>query len=224
MIISIRGIGWITSKEYGCARTGVRQGFAAAGGNAALLNKAILTSPVKNFGRFDRVSKMTCYSIGLALRDAGIEYSSTRKQDIGIIGTNAEGSLRSDIEYFRDYLAGGRKLSRGNLFIYTLPSSPLGEAAIHFGLLGPLLYVTGTDTVLTMALDAAKEMLLAREAPIMLAGRADDDEAVYFVLGAGPGADTASFLGFAEARNLAETCSDAAELAHNYQLAYAGKG
>jgi len=224
MKISVRGIGWITSSEYGCVRTGVRQDFTAGGGHEALLKKGIFTSPVKNFGRFDRVSRMTCYSIGLALRDAGIEYSSTRKQDIGIIGTNAEGSLRSDIEYFRDYLAGGRKLSRGNLFIYTLPSSPLGEAAIHFGLLGPLLYVTGTDTVLTMALDAAKEMLLAGETPIMLAGRADDDEAVYFVLGAGPGTDSAEFLGFAEARNLAETCSDAAELAHNYQLAYAGKG
>jgi hypothetical protein len=56
----------------------------------------------------------------------------------------------------------------------------------------------------------------------MLAGRADADEAVYLVLDAG--ADSADVLGFVEARNLAETCSDTAELAHNYKLAYAGKG
>ena len=64
-----------------------------------------------------------------------------------------EGSLQSDLEYFRDYLEGGRTLSRGNLFIYTLPSSPLGEAAIHFGLLGPLLYAASEGNALTAVLD-----------------------------------------------------------------------
>jgi len=42
---------------------------------------------------------------------------------------------------FLDYVQAGRKLGRGSLFIYTLPSSPLAEAAIHFGLQGPVLYI-----------------------------------------------------------------------------------
>src|SRR5574341_404414 len=135
MIISIRGIGWITKGEYGCVRTGVHRDHDAAEGLDAVMKSDIFSYPVKNYGRFDPVSKMSCTAVALALKDADIVYAAGRKQDIGIIGTNAEGSLRSDIEYFRDYLAGGRKLSRANLFIYTLPSSPLGEAAIHFGLL-----------------------------------------------------------------------------------------
>lgn len=224
MNISVRGIGWITNHEYGCVRTGIHGDRKAAGGIDAVMKSDFFSYPVKNHGRFDPVSKMTCSAVALALMDAAIEYAPGRKQDIGIVGTNGAGSLRSDIEYFRDYLDSGRTLSRGNLFIYTLPSSPLGEAAIHFGLLGPLLYVAGTANSLSMALDAARDMLLAGESPIMLAGRADADDAVYLVLDAGTGADTAAFIGFDEARNVAETCSDAGGLIKKYRLSNAGKG
>ncbi len=165
---------------------GMRVNYRDSLKGKALPGKEIFSYPVKNFGRLDNISRLTCYAVALALKDAGIKYSMYHKHDIGIICTNKSGSLQSDILYFRDYLDSGRTLSRGNLFIYTLPSSPLGEAAIHFGLQGPLLYVTAADKPLQAALDTASEMILLDESPAMLAGMAEEDEAVYFVLARKP--------------------------------------
>jgi 3-oxoacyl-[acyl-carrier-protein] synthase II len=205
MLISVYGIGWLTKEGHGCIRSGLRQAYEKGEGAHTLPKRDIFSHPFKNFGRLDAISKMTAFGASLALRDAGIEYSPTDKQDIGIVGTNAEGSLRSDIEYFRDYLESGRTLSRGNLFIYTLPSSPIGEAAIHFGLLGPVAYVASEKHSLTTVLDMAEDMVLANEAPVMLAGKAEADEAVFFVIARDQGRDRPVLCDFAEARALVET-------------------
>src|SRR5574337_775506 len=177
MTISVHGIGWLTKQGYGCISSGLRQDFASGEGPASLPKKGIFSHPFKNFGRLDALSKAAAYGVALALQDAGIEYSPVHKQDIGIIGTGRQGSLSADIEYFRDYIEGGRKLSRGNLFIYTLPSSPFGEAAIHFGLAGPLLYVADRGRSLLPLLAVAEETVLAREARFMIVGRAEEQEA-----------------------------------------------
>ncbi len=182
MSISVHGIGWLTKNEYGCMRKGERSTYGDADGPDALVKKGIFAYPVKNFGRFDRASRMTCFGVALALRDAGIEYGASRKQDIGIIGANARGSLQSDIDYFTDYIRSGRTLSRGNLFIYTLPSSPAGEAAIHFGFRGPVLYAAGDGDSLAPGLETAADMILDNETPVMLAGGTTEDEALFFVL------------------------------------------
>lgn len=177
-MISINGIGWLNKEEYGCVMKRLRVYYK----DKALLRKKIFSFPFKNFGRLDNISRMTCYTVALALKDAGIKYSLNRKQDIGIIGTNTSGSLQSDIDYFKDYLESGRTLSRGNLFIYTLPSSPLAEAAIYFGLQGPLLYTAGPGKSLLTVMSVAAEMILLDESPAMIAGMCEEDAAVYFVL------------------------------------------
>jgi len=182
MGISVRGIGWFTKEGYGCVRSGQEQALAPGEGAASLPKKGIFSHPFKNFGRLDAVSKSVAYAVALALQDAGIEYSPLRKQSIGVVGTSREGSLRTDIEYFTDYLRSGRTLSRANLFIYTLPSSPLGEAAIHFGLRGPLLYAASVSGTLLPLLDLAARMLDADEAGCMLVGTAGEEEAAYVVL------------------------------------------
>jgi 3-oxoacyl-[acyl-carrier-protein] synthase II len=215
-MISILGIGWLTQQGYGCVRSGLQYLFERGEGPATLAKKELFSHPFKNFGRLDPLSKMTAYGVCLALRDAGIEYSPAKKQDIGIIGTNAAGSLRSDIEYFTDYIRSGRTLSRGNLFIYTLPSSPLGEAAIHFGLLGPVAYVAKENHALTAVLDLAEEMILADESPAMLAGRAEADEAVFFVMERDHGGDQPVLCGLEEARACVETNPDVSGLIRKF--------
>lgn len=217
MSISVRGIGWIREGEYGCVRTGLRNVYSG------FPNKELFSSPVKNFGRFDAVSRMTCCAVALALKDSGIAYSSSSKQDIGIIGTNHDGSLRSDIEYFNDYLQGGRTLSRGNLFIYTLPSSPLGETAIHFGLLGPMLYIGGEGNLLLRLLDTAAEAILAKEAPIMLAGTADENEGAYFVLDSNPAADADILCDLSEAQSLVNRGLDMSGSIREFAMLASGK-
>jgi 3-oxoacyl-[acyl-carrier-protein] synthase II len=223
MLISVHGIGWLTKEGYGCIRSGLQHAYENGESASTLVKRDIFSHPFKNFGRLDTISKMTAFGVSLALQDAGIEYSPTEKRDIGIVGTNAEGSLRSDIAYFRDYLESGRTLSRGNLFIYTLPSSPIGEAAIHFGLLGPVLYAAGDGRALSAVLDMAKEMILADEAPVMLAGKAEADEAFFFVLGREHGQNGPVLCDAEEARSLVETDSDVAGLVRKF-LQIAGKG
>ncbi len=208
MTIAVLGIGWLTQEGYGCVRSGLRHGYERGEGAHTLLKKDIFSHPFRNFGRLDTISKMTAYGVSLALQDAGIEYSPVRKLDIGIVGTNREGSLRSDMEYYRDYLEGGRTLSRGNLFIYTLPSSPIGEAAIHFGLVGPVMYVASEHHALTAALDMADEMVLTQEAPVMLVGAAEADEAVFFVIAGNDDQDHQALCELAAARALVETSTD----------------
>jgi len=216
MAIFVHGIGWLTKEGYGCIRSGLQHAYETGEGAHALPKRDIFSHPFKNFGRLDTISKMTVFGVSLALQDAGIEYSPMGKQDIGIIGTNTEGSLRSDIEYFRDYLESGRTLSRGNLFIYTLPSSPIGEAAIHFGFLGPVLYTVREGNALSAVIDLANEMLLADEAPVMVAGKAEAEEAIFFVIGQERGKDRAVLCDVAEARMLVEANIDVAGLVQKF--------
>ena len=175
----VSGIGWIAGSECGCAGTGER--FSYGGDDAAVVQKSLFAHPFRNFGRLDRSSRMTAIAVALALRDAGRSYAPDRKQEIGIVGSGRDGSLPTDLAYFKDYVDCGRTLGRGNLFIYTLPSSPLGEAAIHFGLAGPLLYVS-SGASLASAARIAEEMLELGEAETMLAGAVESDEALYLVL------------------------------------------
>jgi hypothetical protein len=106
-----------------------------------LREEEILTYPAENFGRFDLTSRKVLCVTALALHKAGWKYSRLDKQDTGLILAGDEASLKANEDYFRDYADNGRKLGRGGLFIYTLPTSPLAETAIYCGFTGPLLYV-----------------------------------------------------------------------------------
>lgn len=182
-MIVISGIGWISKKKYGCVKKAVCRGYTDIKSlHSKLQNESIFLYPVKNFGRFDMTSKMACCAGALALHDAGVKYSEKRKQDIGIIGTNTDGCLRSNLNYFKDYVQTGRKLARGNLFIYTLPSSSLAEAAIHFGFQGPLLYIMFPQKQVSSLLQYVEGIISRKEASTVLAMKVDEKKAVCFVL------------------------------------------
>lgn len=202
MNISILGIGWVSNKGYGCLRQGLNFKYEGSDGVNRLHKKGIFSYTFKNYARLDKASKMTCCAAALALRDAKVPYSMNRKQDIGIVATNSLGSLNADRVYFKDYLDLGRRLARGNLFIYTLPTSPLGEAAIHFGLQGPLLYVAASCKSLAGVVKLAAEKIAFAETPMMLGGMAGEDEAIYFVLAKESG--QAALCGIADAVSILE--------------------
>jgi len=182
-MIIISGIGWISKKKYGCVKRKIRKNYTDIKSlYSKLQNESVFSYPVKNFGRFDTMSKMACCAGALALYDAGVKYSEKGKQDIGIISTNADGCLKSNLNYFKDYVQTGRKLARGNLFIYTLPSSPLAEAAIHFGFQGPLLYIGFSQKQVPSLLQYAEGMISRKEALSILAMKVDSEKAVCFVI------------------------------------------
>ena len=171
-MIYICGTGWVDSTGHGC----IKQSISRKGKPD---RKETFIHPFKNFGRLDAVSEMTCYAIGLALRDASLSYPL---EDAGIVGTSISGSLDGDRDYFKKYTDSGRTLGRGNFFIYTLPSSPLGEAAIHFGLKGALLFVGSAQKHLSEAVAVGSGLIYDKEVSVVLVGMADENEALYMVL------------------------------------------
>lgn len=207
-----------------CVKKNMRVRYKDLTSFDGLSRTGIFSYPFKNFGRLDEVSKLVCYAAALALQDAGDTYDSNQKKDMGLIGTNADGSLQSDIDYFRDYLDSGRKLSRGNLFLYTLPSSPLGEAAIHFGLQGPLFYMTSGHASLPAVLRTASEMLMLGETPSVLAGINTEDEAVYIVLVKDPAAGQQVLCDVSEALPAIEKGNSLREMAEEFLVIKKGKG
>lgn len=170
--------GWIKKTECGCDRKGrVWQYTDLRELHTRLLKDSILECPIENFGRFNQASRLVTLSIALTLHDAGITYAKNKKQDIGIVGTNPDGALLSNYDYFRDYVACGRKMGRGNLFIYTLPSSPLAEASICFGFEGPVLYVRHLERPGEMLISLARSMVKNKEAHALITVEYTADEA-----------------------------------------------
>jgi hypothetical protein len=179
----IIGTGWVTRNKYGCKKCRMQKGYSDLKSLYTRLQPEFFKYPVENFFRFDTVSKLTALSIALALYDAKITYAKGKKQNIGILGTNTCGALEANLAYFNDYVVNGRTMGRGNLFIYTLPSSPLAEAAIHFGLTGKLLYLGFAKNTEKESLKYALNMLKTENSKTVLLVNADSKKATCFVLG-----------------------------------------
>lgn len=162
--------GWIKEGTCGCESKDLQWQYADLQLLCAqLLKDGVLSYPIEHFGRFNQDSKLVTLSVALALYDAGITYAKDKKQDIGILGTSPDGALDSNLAYFRDYVQAGRKLGRGNLFIYTLPSSPLAESAIHSGLQGPIFYMQNLEKPEEDLLAQTEEMVRNKAAQAILA-------------------------------------------------------
>lgn len=179
----ITGIGWITDREYGCVKRQLHKSYPDMSSlRSELQDESVFLYPVKGFGKYDRSSQMTCCVAALAFYDAEMSYSESRKQDIGILGTNADGCLRSNLDFFNDFVENGRTLGRANLFVYTLPSIPVAEAAIYFKCQGPLLYMTFPRTPVASLLRQADRMIRRGESTGMLAVMASEKAAQCFIV------------------------------------------
>lgn len=188
--VGVKGIGWVNGAEYGSVirprRVRYGDGVALAPWKQAELFKV----PPKNAGRFDAATRMILSACALAIQDAGGILGDGEKHPIGLLGTNVNGCVGANRAYFKDYLAGGRVLARANLFVYTLPSSPLADAAIHFGLQGPVLYIgfggSGAGSIRGL-LDIATGYLAEGIASGMVVVVGDECSAVAVWLGYGDG-------------------------------------
>lgn len=86
---------------------------------------------------------------------------------VGLIGATRRGCLYTDYA-FRDSMEEG--LPSPVLFGYTLPNSPLGEAAGQFGLTGPVYALFDEEDPLKKAEEEAKKLLVFQpELSLMLA-------------------------------------------------------
>jgi len=180
----ISGAGWLNGREWGSLTGG---GLCGVMDDVRPLWKDPLLFPTapKNLGRFDAVSKSLLCACALALKDAGFPPVVGAGRVVGLVGTNETGCVAANHAYFKDYLDAGRTLARANLFVYTLPSSPLAEASIHFGLRGPMMYSAAPGAGTADLLETAALWVAEGAAEAVVAVRADEREAVAYVMGAG---------------------------------------
>ena len=107
------------------------------------------------FGRLDPVCQL-----GLAAVEAlGIEFTKQPRAEIAVCVATQAGSLSTDVQYWRTRNEPGG--ASPSLFVYTLPSSLVGEIAIRHGLTGPNLCFLGDGGEL---LDEAADLIGRGEA------------------------------------------------------------
>ena len=174
----VTGIGWVSDSGYGLVKKQVHKPLVP--GESALPPKSdVFDSPFKNFGRLNHASQVVCCSVGLAIRDSGIPRPFGPSNLVGIVGGGRVGCADSDILYYQDYVETGRTLGRGNYFVYTLPTSPLAEASIHFVLKAVTLYLQDTGDGMGLVLETAGRLIEEGEADAMLAGISDGRTACF---------------------------------------------
>jgi len=150
--ITIKSIGWSFGKSIGGYPASDFVNFQ----NEQLSKDIIFKSKFKNFGRLDDVSKAVCSAIALTLQGVKL-YPNEDKQPISLFFSNDTGSLAADQKYFKDFVDFDKTAGRANLFLYTLPSSPLGEASVHFGLTGKIAYFATINDGLTEMYNAIED-------------------------------------------------------------------
>ena len=205
-MISIYGIGWINQSCAGCARlkenTEMNPGFDP---HLIARNRSIFKKPVKNSGRFNNTSILSLCACSLALKDIG---GISENCATGIVGTNSNGCLEANMRFFSDYVQCGRTMARGNLFIYTLPTSPLAETAIYLGIKGPLFYVSSGAKRLSLCINTAADTIAESQANAMLAVDADEKGALAFLLGREENVTVDPLFSLAEALSLSDGFTD----------------
>ncbi|MCG8429880.1 MAG: hypothetical protein MJA29_01730 [Candidatus Omnitrophica bacterium] len=193
--IFVTGIGYYLRGQAGCRYNApVFSGSGAREIAKKLYSKGLVPAQPANFGRFDRATLSAYLAAVLSVHDAGM-VPGERKRHTGIIGSSAEGALEANRAFFGDYLSAGRKTARANLFVYTLPTTPLAECALALGLTGPLLFLQYEEELLGRLLEQAAMMIADARAQGMLALYCAADAAVCFYLCGEPAGARLSLAG-----------------------------
>jgi 3-oxoacyl-[acyl-carrier-protein] synthase II len=167
----VTGVGWVNTAGMGHGR---RSCFAPGGsGSLPKLSKnEVFRRPFPRFGRMDSYSCTGVAGIALALKDAGLdEWAGLR--DIAIIASTVHGSLNADADYYDTVIPDEGRLASPNLFVYALPNTYLGEAAIYFGLTGPGFALCESSSSGLHGLCMAMEGIRAGEYEAVVAGICD---------------------------------------------------
>lgn len=116
-----------------------------------------------DFRRAGDIAKFFILGALLAFLDAGKEGG----KKIALLDSGHNGCLKDDLAYWRDYVQFGKTLGRGHLFVGTLPTTALCEAAIALGLTGGGCYLDAPagnpalmEEIDTMLEDAEMEAVL----------------------------------------------------------------
>lgn len=117
----------------------------------------------RHFGRFCAEARLAFGAVAQALNDAQMNPAATGIR-VGVVAFDRDGCVAANRAYFTDYVQSGRTLGRGQLFVYTLPTSVAAECAIACHLIGPIMYVGESGGGVGGAMRAAVDLLSDAEA------------------------------------------------------------
>jgi len=126
----------------------------------------------------DLISRAALVGIGAALRRESLlpdhEHRLNSSITAGLIVGSRRGSLVTDLDYARS-LAAGPAFASPALFSYTLPNIGLAEAAIHYGLTGPVFSILSEDPFTDAGKTALQWLASAKgEIDLIVAGELDN--------------------------------------------------
>jgi len=177
----IQAVAWFCKEHCGSlTRAGAAvdrkpPAFSAADDVIALVGK-----PVKYYSRMTAEARSCLCAASLAMQAA-----NWPEMEVGLLAAHESAWRTANEEYFRDYLANGRSLGRGNLFIYTLPTSALGEVAIALKLTGPTLHIGQDEQPIAGLIRHGEQMVGDGETGGMLALWSDNQAAVCLAIDGG---------------------------------------
>jgi len=155
----------------GCSAVHQSGRYSARGGHAAweqnqqgpldVQRKQVYEQPLPEFGKLQCADKLAFSAAAMLFG----ELSGIDRTDFGICLGTVYGSLSTDIRYMESLVAG---YPRPAYFSATLPSSPVAEVAIRFGIKGPNRVVCGGACPGLSALDCAFGILRKNKAPAAL--------------------------------------------------------
>lgn len=187
-MLSVAGAGWISREACGSLRRARQEKFD---------DPKILYQQLEAEGFFlvpqakvrwlNTVSQRYCLAAALALRDAFESAAEWRRvlTETGVLGLSRDGALQANLEYFKDYVSAGRKLARGNLFVHTLPTSPLAETAITFGFKGPIFHLSAAEPKLNLLIERGEALERTSKKMNFLCFTADENAVIAFLLRSG---------------------------------------
>jgi len=161
--------------------TSLRKKIVLESGDLPSLLARLLAQPgipcvsTEDFRRGDSVVRRHLLTAILAVADAGADSGG----NTALLGHSSEGCLKQNRAYFSDYVEYGRQYGKGHLFVGTLPSTPVCEAAIALGFHGAGYYL---DTLGRTDLFWREIELLLADHPAVLAFHREPETLFAFYL------------------------------------------
>lgn len=169
----VTGFGWVTAAGWGQGRDRGTPLWEAGEPQPP-------TSVLQNlhggsrFGRLDLFSQIGVAAVALALEDAGYRHKTESSQttdshDLGLICATTSSCKRTDYNFYKTVQENPRLASPG-LFVYTLATSFLGEAALRFAITGTSLALIEPQPSGSDALRLGLEQLSFGDEDVVIVG------------------------------------------------------
>ena len=177
----IASTAWFTTEHCGYVSGNGHRYWTPSPDLASCVEVASLVGfPLKYYSRMTDDAKSCLCAASLAMRAA--DWLDSTAYEIGALSSGCAGYIQAQREYFSDYVINGRTLGRASLFIYTLPTSVLGEIAIPLHLTGPTMHIQAEDRPLATLLQQAEQLITDHEADGMLGLWSDLQAVVCFAV------------------------------------------